>query len=80
VAVFYGSVFVTMLPVETPGWAKLVVCGIVFTNVLVWNSLVALVLSAEQARVRYARLKRWIDRAAGSVLALLGLRLMAHRG
>jgi RhtB (resistance to homoserine/threonine) family protein len=79
VAVFYGSVFVTMLPAETPGWAKLVVCAIVFTNVFVWYSLVALVLSAEQARARYARFKRWIDRASGSVLVLLGLRLVADR-
>jgi threonine/homoserine/homoserine lactone efflux protein len=80
VAVFYGSVFVTMLPPETPAWAKLAVCAIVFTNVFVWYSLVALVLGAEQARVRYARFKRWIDRASGSVLALLGLRLVADRG
>jgi RhtB (resistance to homoserine/threonine) family protein len=80
VAVFYGSVFVTMLPEETPAWAKLVVCAIVFTNVFVWYSLVALVLGAERARARYARFKRWLDRASGSVLALLGLRLIADRG
>jgi threonine/homoserine/homoserine lactone efflux protein len=79
VAVFYGSVFVTMLPAATPGWAKLVVCAIVFTNVFVWYSLVALVLGAEQARARYARLKGWIDRVGGSVLALLGLRLIVDR-
>jgi threonine/homoserine/homoserine lactone efflux protein len=47
-----------------------------------WYTVVALALSSAAPRSAYLRYKLWIDRAAGGVMGLLGLRLVwsAMRG
>ena len=41
-----------------------------------WYLLVATVLSSTKPRAAYLRYKAWIDRSAGSVMAILGIKLI----
>jgi threonine/homoserine/homoserine lactone efflux protein len=74
-AMIYASVFAAFLP-PTPSIAfNVSVAGVVFLIETGWYTLVALVLSSERPRLTYLRFKTWIDRAAGSVMIALGVRL-----
>ena len=75
-AVVYASVFAALLPPEVPLWAALALPAVIFAIEAGWYAIVALVLSAPSPRAGYLRFKIWIDRAAGAVMALLGLRLI----
>jgi threonine/homoserine/homoserine lactone efflux protein len=75
-AVVYASVFVSLLPPEVPLWAMLVLPLVIFAIEAGWYAIVALALSAPSPRAGYLRFKAGIDRAAGAVMALLGLRLI----
>jgi threonine efflux protein len=74
-AVVYASVFVSLLPKEMPLWAMLVLPVLIFCIEAGWYSIVALALSSPAPAAAYLRWKRRIDRAAGTVLGLLGLKL-----
>jgi len=78
VAVFFGSIFVTLLPPERPSWVTPALLTIVFANELLWFAMVACAFSVARLRAGYLALKRWIDRLAGAFLAALGLRLIAE--
>lgn len=75
-AVVYASVFVSLLPREIPLAATLLLPLVIFAIEFGWYSIVAFALSAPSPRAAYLRSKIWIDRAAGTVMALLGLRLI----
>lgn len=74
--VFFASVFFAVLPPDPPLWFKAATLAAVFTNEFLWYTVVALVFSTGAARRAYGRLKIWIDRLAGGVIAVLGLRIM----
>jgi RhtB (resistance to homoserine/threonine) family protein len=76
VVVFFGSIFVAMLPGEVPGWMIAALITIVTMNEIVWYSLVSLFFGSTPVRRFYLIAKRWIDRATGAFLGLLGLRLL----
>jgi RhtB (resistance to homoserine/threonine) family protein len=78
VVVFFGSIFVAMLPREIPRWMIVALIAIVAMNEIVWYSLVSLFFGSSPVRRFYLRAKRWIDRATGAFLGLLGLRLLAR--
>ena len=75
-AVVYASVFVSLLPREIPLAVTLLLPLVIFAIEFGWYAIVALALSAPSPRAAYLRSKTWIDRAAGTVMALLGLRLI----
>jgi len=75
-AVVYASVFVSLLPKEMPLWAMLVLPVLIFCIEAGWYSIVAFALSSPAPAAAYLRSKRWIDRAAGTVLGILGLKLI----
>jgi threonine/homoserine/homoserine lactone efflux protein len=75
-AVVYASVFAALLPPDIPFAAALIVPAMIFAIEAGWYTIVALALSAPTPRAGYLRCKTWIDRAAGAVMALLGVRLM----
>ena len=75
-AVVYASVFVSLLPREIPLAATLVLPAVIFVIEAGWYAIVALALSAPSPRAAYLRSRTWIDRAAGTVMALLGIRLI----
>jgi threonine/homoserine/homoserine lactone efflux protein len=76
-AIIYASVFAAFLPPQTSVAFSVSVACLVFAIEAGWYALVALALSAERPRLAYLRFKTWIDRAAGSVMVALGLRLAA---
>jgi RhtB (resistance to homoserine/threonine) family protein len=80
VVVFFGSIFVAMLPREIPGWMVIALIVIVTANEIIWYSLVSLFFGSPPVRCFYLAAKRWIDRATGAFLGLLGIRLLWRAG
>jgi threonine efflux protein len=78
-AVFFGSIFVTLLPAEAPLWVKGAALAILAMNEFGWYALVALVLSAPRARRIYSRAKRALDALFGGFLTVLGVKLALSR-
>lgn len=75
IMVFFGSIFLSVLPQHMPSWMDAAVLAIVAFNEFFWFALLALLFSGEPARAFYRRAKFWLDRFMGGALALLGLRL-----
>lgn len=74
--VFFGSIFTALLPPDAPGWVQAAAVVVVVSNSLWWHCALALLFSTGGAQRVYRRAKLWIDRTSGSVMALLGARLM----
>jgi threonine/homoserine/homoserine lactone efflux protein len=77
-AIVYGSVFAALLPPSLPGWIYIVLPPLIFVLETSWYAAVALLFSAETPRAAYLRSKHWFDRLAGTVMGLLGARLIAE--
>jgi threonine/homoserine/homoserine lactone efflux protein len=75
-AVFYASVFAAMLPASPPISLLIALPPLVFAVETAWYAVVALSLSASYPRKLYLRAKPWADRLAGTLMGLLGLRLV----
>lgn len=75
VAVF-AAVFAALLPANPPLWLDLALPPLIFLQETAWYALVALAFSSARPRAAYLRAKVWIDRVAGTVIGLLGLRLL----
>lgn len=76
VAVFFGSIFIAMLPAQVPLWMTLALIFIVSFNEVWWYSAVSLFFGSGPVRAFYLRAKVWIDRVTGLFLGALGLRLL----
>jgi threonine/homoserine/homoserine lactone efflux protein len=75
-AVQYGVIFAAMLPASPSPALTLAIPPGVFLLELTWYLVVAFALSATHPRNTYLRAKAGIDRATGTVLGLLGIRLL----
>jgi threonine/homoserine/homoserine lactone efflux protein len=76
VIVFFGSIFVALLPAHSPIWVYVVAVIIVFCNEIGWYAIVAMLFSVQKSRNAYISAKTWIDRAMGGFLGLIGARLI----
>lgn len=76
VVVFFGSIFVAMLPSSVPPWMAIMLVVIVSLNEVWWYSALALFFGSERVRRLYAKAKVWIDRVTGVFLGVLGGRLL----
>jgi threonine/homoserine/homoserine lactone efflux protein len=74
-AIVYASVFATFLPRGVRFQSGVALVVMVFLLETSWYALVALVLSAEKPRKAYLRFKSLIDRVAGGMIFLLGMKL-----
>ncbi len=74
-AVFFGAIFIGLVPPETDLLWQAAIVAVIFTNETLWYVVVARVFSTARARTIYARAKAWIDRLFGTVLALLGAKI-----
>lgn len=72
---YYFSFFTLVFDAGMPIWAKLATVAGMMLISLAWYSAVAFFLSMPAANAAYRRAKRWIDRAIGGALGLLGARL-----
>jgi threonine/homoserine/homoserine lactone efflux protein len=75
-AIVYGSIFASLLPRDVPVVLMVALPIVVFSIEAGWYSIVALLLASASPRDAYLRYKSWVDRAAGGVMALLGIRLV----
>ena len=75
VMVFFGSIFLALLPADPPAGMQAATLAIVAFNEFTWYALITLLFSGGPARAVYRRAKLWLDRLMGGALALLGLRL-----
>ena len=78
VIVFFGSIFVALLPAHSPLWVYIAAVLISFGNEISWYAIVALLFSVRRSRDAYISAKTWIDRAMGGFLGLIGARLIAE--
>ncbi|QQA44523.1 LysE family transporter [Pelagovum pacificum] len=74
-AVFFGAVFVGLVPPGTPWPWLIAIIAAVFLDEVLWYLVVARAFSAARARAAYRRLKPVTDRCLGGVLGALGLRV-----
>lgn len=76
VAVFFGTIFVTMAPGNPPLWLMVALVAVFTFNEVWWYTVVALFFGAGPVRAFYLHAKQWIDRVTGLFLGALGLRLL----
>lgn len=74
-AIFFGAVFVGLVPAQTPLIWKAAIIAAVFVNETLWYIFVARVFSLPRARAAYVRAKAWIDRSFGTLIALFGFKI-----
>lgn len=79
-AIFYGSIFAALLPPDIPIEVVLMLAPIIFLLEAGWYSLVALVLSLEAPKNVYLNSKYLLDRLAGGVIGVLGMKLIIDAG
>jgi threonine/homoserine/homoserine lactone efflux protein len=77
-AIFYGSIFVALLPAEPVSWLILALPPAVFAIEVGWYTVVTIAFSSNRPRTLYLGSKFWIDRIAGAVMGALGVRLVAE--
>ncbi len=75
-AAFYGSVLAVMLPPQAPLWFSAAVVAIAVLLSGLWYCSVALLLSTDAVRRRFARIKTWFDAVIGVILMGLGAKLL----
>ncbi|NNF24516.1 MAG: LysE family translocator [Rhodobacteraceae bacterium] len=71
-AVFFGAVFVGLIPEATPVGVLAALLATLFTTETLWYILVARAVSLDGPRRAYGRVKSGIDRLFGGLIALLG--------
>ena len=73
--VIYVSVYGALLPHSPAPWLYVALPAAMFTIEFTWYTIVSFVISSEASRTFYLRLKLWIDRVTGLVLALVSISL-----
>lgn len=76
VMVFFGSIFVALVPSDAPLWLALTLVALVSFNEVWWYCLVAMFFGYGPIRRYYLQAKVWIDRITGLFLGAVGLRLL----
>lgn len=71
-AVFFGAVFVGLIPETTPAAVLAALLATIFASETLWYILVARAFSLDAPRRAYGRAKSGIDRLFGGLIALLG--------
>ena len=74
---FCTSIFVFALTPETNLETKVALIAMAGISPLIWFSLVATVLSRPAMRARYQQARKTIDRIAGSIMILFGIKLVS---
>lgn len=75
-AIVYGSIFAALLPANPSPWTFAVLLPMLFAIEAGWYTIVAYTFSAAKPRSIYLRAKGLIDRAAGAIIGLLGVKLI----
>jgi threonine/homoserine/homoserine lactone efflux protein len=76
---FFIGLYAVAVPPETALWAKVAIIAGCFIVEVLWNGLVAAMLSTPAALAIYKRLGKWIERTIGIFLAGFGVRMIYGR-
>jgi threonine efflux protein len=76
-ALFFGSVFATALPHASGASLLVAAAALVFVNALVWHTFLAMAFSHPRIQAVYTRQHRLLNRVAGALVGVFGLRLLA---
>ncbi|MBK1636879.1 LysE family translocator [Rhodovulum adriaticum] len=74
-AIFFGAVFVGLVPAEAPLAVRAALIAVIFCNETLWYLAVARLFSLPRARNAYGRFKALLDRAFGTLIAAFGLKI-----
>jgi threonine efflux protein len=74
---FFSSVFATGLPADPPALLMALAVAVAVINAFLWHMLLAIAFSHRRAQVAYGRSRSTIGRAAGILLGIFGVRLLA---
>ncbi len=74
-AVFFGAVFVGLVPADAPIPTLAGLIAVIFLNETLWYILVARLFSLSRPRSLYLRAKAWIDRCFGTLMGIFGLKI-----
>lgn len=77
-AIMHAGIFASLWPANMPLRASVGLTAGIFILEISWYSFVSIVLSSASPRRTYFKARTGIDRVAGGVMALLGLRLLLH--
>jgi len=78
-AVVFASVFATFLNGSLGLWETTFLISLIFLTETLWYSLVAVGFSAPRPKQIYLGLKTAIDRLAGGIIAIMGLKLLLSK-
>lgn len=74
-AVFFGSIFVTLVPADPSPLLAAAIVATVFATEVLWFSVLALAFGAAPVRRRFEKARGWIDRICGAAMIALAARL-----
>ncbi|WP_417429446.1 LysE family translocator [Kiloniella sp.] len=75
-AIIYSGVFAVFMPAETSNWFPVLLLPTLLLVETGWYVLVACALSAKASRQVYLKSKSLIDRIAGGLMGVLGIKLL----
>ncbi|MGM3162324.1 LysE family translocator [Dickeya undicola] len=78
-ALVFGGVFAALLSQHIARWMYAALPLLAFVIDFLWYALVALLLSSSRPRSVYLRFRTLFDRLSGTVMAVLGLRLLLQK-
>ncbi len=76
-ALFFAGVFTALLPPAAPLWLKWAAVGLIVIDSSLFHVGLACFFSTGRIQRAYNSSKIWLDRSAGLVLGVLGIRLLA---
>lgn len=77
-AIVYASVFSALLPASTPHWFGPFLVVLILVTEAGWYTVVATAFSLDGPRRGYLKSKAVVDRSAGAVMGLLGLKIVSE--
>jgi threonine/homoserine/homoserine lactone efflux protein len=77
--VYFGSIFTVFLAPGSAPWTRSAAVGIVLFDTALWYGAVAMLFSRATVQRAYARVRRPLDRVAGTVMAAFGARIVLAR-
>jgi threonine efflux protein len=77
--VYFGSIFTVFLAPGSPVWMRSAATAIVLFNTALWYGTVAALFSRAKVQRAYARVRRPVDRVAGTLMAAFGARIALER-
>jgi len=74
--IFFVGIFAAMLPADSPYWFRAAAVAVIFVDALLWYGALAFVFSTAAVSSLYGKIGKWLDRIAGGLLTVFGVRLI----